>query len=484
MAINFLNTVDLNKNQLNYAAIQNLTTNPAGAAVVGQIYFNTTDSELKIYAEIIPFTTPKTYQWEAVGGGVESIGDGTYTTVGGTAKIPVINHNATSRTDTTTTTAPGEEGTFPVVTTITTNATGHVTAINVDTITLPNNSTYSLPVSIGTAVASHSVADIDLTDDGGTIVSKVTFAGLDNGIKITETVGNDGIVNIALANGAYVNDTVGSGSNLVLPNGAVAITQASGDNTTKVATTEFVQNAVLGNLEFKGGFNATTGDLDAPLTTDLYTDTTIAIGDYYVVTTAGNFFGNAATPLTPGDSVIAQDAVASGSVAESNFIVVQSDTDLATLTTVGLAGIKDGVSGSGVTTTVSSGMFTLKVDPTKIAAGTVTNILGQVGTESVAKKISTTDLFSTRGKKILLADATAGVAFTATAGGEDVYVITLATAWAANIDGTNIQVEIMTTASPYDTVYAVVERSATTVTIRFANPITDGAYSVLLNNIG
>jgi len=49
MAINFLNTVNLNKNQLNNAAIQNLAADPSGA-VEGQIYYNTVDHDLKIYA--------------------------------------------------------------------------------------------------------------------------------------------------------------------------------------------------------------------------------------------------------------------------------------------------------------------------------------------------------------------------------------------------------------------------------------------------
>ena len=47
MAINFLNTVDLNKNQLNNAAIQNLAVDP-GTGVEGQIYFNTAVDALKI----------------------------------------------------------------------------------------------------------------------------------------------------------------------------------------------------------------------------------------------------------------------------------------------------------------------------------------------------------------------------------------------------------------------------------------------------
>jgi len=50
MAINFLNTVNFNKNQLNFARIQNLGTDPSAAnSSIGQIYFNTTVDTLKQY---------------------------------------------------------------------------------------------------------------------------------------------------------------------------------------------------------------------------------------------------------------------------------------------------------------------------------------------------------------------------------------------------------------------------------------------------
>ena len=48
MAINFLNAVNLNKNQLEQAVIQNLSTDPASGEV-GQIIFNTVDDTLKQY---------------------------------------------------------------------------------------------------------------------------------------------------------------------------------------------------------------------------------------------------------------------------------------------------------------------------------------------------------------------------------------------------------------------------------------------------
>ena len=72
MAINFLNTVDLNQNQLNKAAIQNLASNPA-SGVEGQIYFNTVAQTIKVYKEILPATSPKTYEWASISGDITEV---------------------------------------------------------------------------------------------------------------------------------------------------------------------------------------------------------------------------------------------------------------------------------------------------------------------------------------------------------------------------------------------------------------------------
>ena len=156
-------------------------------------------------------------------------------------------------------------------------------------------------------------------------------------------------------------------------------TPSSGDSSEKIATTAFVQNATTGLLQLVGGFNASTGALASPLTGNLTSGGTrvaVAVGDYYVVTVAGNFFGNASTPLTPGDSVIVQTAAAAGVSVEGDFIVVQSDTDLATNSTAGLMYISP--SGSGVSSNIASGKATL----TNTDKGSSQNIFKNVASSS------------------------------------------------------------------------------------------------------
>ena len=159
---------------------------------------------------------------------------------------------------------------------------------------------------------------------------------------------------------ADATDTAATASKLVARDssgfGYVA-TPNSGDSSTKIATTAFVQNTLVGLLEFKGGFDADGGAVvGGGNLTSGNSRVAVAVGDYYVVTGDGNFFGNAATPLTVGDSVICQTAAAQGQSTESDFIVVQSDTDLATLSTVGIGNVN---AGTGISVSYSSGTATV-----------------------------------------------------------------------------------------------------------------------------
>jgi hypothetical protein len=61
----FLSNLDLSKNQLLNARIQNLATEPTNGLVVGQIYFDTSIQELKIYTQT--GSSPDTFAWDVVG---------------------------------------------------------------------------------------------------------------------------------------------------------------------------------------------------------------------------------------------------------------------------------------------------------------------------------------------------------------------------------------------------------------------------------
>ena len=397
MAINFLNTVDLNRNSLDNARIQNLGTDPSAAnSSVGQIYFNTGIDTLKQY---VANDGSGNAGWIEVGAtsGVETLtlNNGTYVNVNssGTAANPVfapdlnavngtavaatrflskdntwdvpafpasdnydywvldadgngnqanigsggtadfvgglkistdstsggtlnIKHDLQTQTDSTSAASPAAGATFTVVDSVTRDTTGHATGLNVKTITLP---------------AAPTVGDgqIDGRTSGLGLSGSMDATANQSG-NTTFTVTSDATT-AATASTLMYRDSSGY-SNVVTP--------ASGDSTTKIATTAFVQAAVTGLLEFKGGFNASTGAIvgGGNLTSGA-TRVAVAVGDYYVVTVAGNFFGNALTPLTVGDSVIVQTAAVAGASVEGDFIIVQSDTDLATLTTVGIGNV-------------------------------------------------------------------------------------------------------------------------------------------------
>ena len=272
-------------------------------------------------------------------------------------------------------------------------------------------------------------------------------------------------------------------------------TPPSGDSTDKIATTSFVQTAVTGLLEFKGGFNANTGDLDSPLTGDLYVDVPILVGDYYVVTVAGNFFGNTATPLTPGDSVICQTAKTAGNATEADFIVVQSDTDLATNSTPGLMFINP--TGSGITSNISTGQAVL----TNTDKGSSQNIFKRVDSDSGtaiadnnddtlsiqgAGRISTAvsgdvlTITSTDNPLMALGDK---VALTGgnTSGGITTFTYNVTSSF-TGASALDVKVEIMSAGGA--TVFTDVTRSGSILTVKFTGTVADSAYFALLTYVG
>ena len=415
----------------------------------------------------------------APAGTITEVVPGTYLNGGGSSGSVTLNHDTTSRTDNTSNVSPAFGNSFTVIDTVTSNATGHVTVVNTKTVTLPANpntdTTYTLPVTAG--AANTAVLELTKGGSGSGVASTVTIAGTDQETKITETAQNNGTVTVGLADGAY-----GSGAELILPDGARATTQTTGDNTDKIATTAFVQASLTGLLEFKGGFNASTGAIvgGGNLTSGA-SRVAIAVGDYYVVTADGNFFGNSATPLTVGDSVICQTAAAQGQSVEADFIIVQSETDLATLTTVGLGNVNASAT-SGIDVSYNAGTANLVLDISELTADTgVPGWIAGTDSSNNTRKFTYANVFQAKGKKISLDGADTGVV-RAEAGGITTFTITLSSAWISGVNGTNCMVEL-TKDSDGSTAYADVTRTSTTVVIKMTGSVANNVYSVLLNNV-
>ena len=282
--------------------------------------------------------------------------------------------------------------------------------------TIVNSGSITITAGTNITTVGNGSGGVTVNYTGGTGTMSSFIAKGDSGNDQTITNGNT----LFLKSGSYMS-TVGQavGSDIILLNAegteaatasklvardasgyGYVVTPASGDSSTKIATTAFVQAAVTGLLEFKGGFNANTGAIvGGGNLTSGGSRVAVEVGDYYVVTAAGNFFGNAATPLTIGDSVIVQTAASVGTSVEGDFIVVQSDTDLATLTTVGIGNVNAGtgigvayVSGTATVTNTSPNVnqniwatFTATTGTT--TANTTTDTLSVFGLGSITTSI-------------------------------------------------------------------------------------------------
>lgn len=105
---------------------------------------------------------------------------------GGNPEKLTISHDSTTRTDTASAVTPGPGGTFTVIDTITQDATGHPTAVNVKTVTLPDPSDDNTTYDLGGQASGAGGVDyaIDLTGSDGSLDKVILQAG--NNITLTD----------------------------------------------------------------------------------------------------------------------------------------------------------------------------------------------------------------------------------------------------------------------------------------------------------
>ena len=461
MAINFLNSVDLNQNQLIKAAIESQPNDTAaGTGVDGQLYYNTTLDTIKVWTGSA---------WESISGDITEVQGGTYISVTNqTGPIPIVNHDLTTRSNTTSAASPGYGATFTAIDSIATNSTGHVTTVNTKTVTLPadTNETYTLPVTAGTvAPGAPTSGKISLTA-GGTgsgVKSTVEFIGTTGRIDVTSVNRNNGSITIDLTDDVTIVDDLTVG-------GVITQTQAGETNSfaspidmnnnklTEVKTGTLgtdgvnlaqVEALVAGLGSFQGGYNAAT---NSPALSGA-SNVAVGNGDFYVVTTAGTLFTKV---LEVGDFIFANTNIpANSSPSESDYIFVISDANIAG------AGATDGATQKGV-----AGFDSASFD---VSASGWVQLNSQRNPYGAKQSLNNTAPSSR-----------------AEAGGVTTFTINLA---AASLFGTgalaeNVKVEVTDGSSPYQTVFAEVTRSGSaSMAIAFTGSIANDAYQVLLSHV-
>jgi len=216
------------------------------------------------------------------------------------------------------------------------------------TYTAPSNTntTYTLPTTNGAnpdivLTGSDSTTDVvNMNGTGGTV--KVTGSG-------TNTIEFDLVDDVTIAG-----DLTVAGGDISLGGGTGRI---QGIDTvsasTDAASKGYVDGLVTGGLTFKDGFNAGDGSIDGGgnLTTGA-SRVAISVGDYYVVTTGGSFYGS--VTLDDGDSVICKKDAAAGTSDINDWVIVQSDEGVSQFSSNSMGGSSSGQAITSQTAAVGS----------------------------------------------------------------------------------------------------------------------------------
>ena len=411
-------------------------------------------------------------------GDTATISGGTYLTSADVSGTVTINHDATSRTDTTSTASPGSAGTFTSVDSVSTNATGHVTALNLKTVTMPTSDNYGdWEISDGTTSEKISSGDTLVVLGSGGIIP--TVSATDKLAIVLDLSTLTTITSVASTAELIVNssgnkkididdihlDQFGDAEADVDFGGFKLLDVADGSAATDGVNLGQVETLVAGQSLFKGAYDAST-EPGSPAISGA-SNIANSVGDFYAVTVAGSFF---TFTLEPGDFIfINNDIAANTNPAVSNFTVVQSGQSIAgegasdNATTKGVAGFDSATFSvtANETSTITLDKFgvatTASEQAIAITASQVTDFCTAVDT-CVADNSLTA----------LIGDGTA-VSYTI-----DV----------SSLNTQDLMVQCMRNSSPFDTVYLETERtSASVLTLKTSVALTNNEVKVLVYKI-
>jgi hypothetical protein len=474
MAINFLSSINLNKNQLIKAAIENQPGDiAAGAGVEGQVYFDTSTSVkvLKVWNGT---------GWVEVGGGVLTVTSGNTDTItiGGTTANPTVAANTAAVSDGSPNLVTGNQ-VYDFVTGI-----GYVESVDV------NGSTF-ITVTDGGTSADPTFA-VSLAATGSP--SATTYLRGDNSwatlpgpatITLTGDVTGSGTTSIAT--------TIASGAVEFSMMDPIAIVTSgegipSNDNDvtlpTSAAVKAYVDASVAGGLIYQGGYDAATNtpNLDSPPTI-----AGIKRGWTYTVTVEGTFFTE---QVRVGDVLIAEIDTPT---TLADWTTVQNNIDLASLTQVGIGNVN---AGTGIGVSYTSGTATV----TNTDLGSSQNIFKNIavaGQSTIVADSNNDTLTLAAGTGITLTtdDTTDTVTITAPQAGRSftntgpspsastTYTID-STTHGLGTDSSVIMVQLVQV-STGETIYSDVTRGASgLITITFAASQTANSIRALLQKIG